>query len=55
MSPAQAKQKQHKRYDAVAVQVARGRAGYKPAVKVASASQPATSLPMLSPLPESEL
>lgn len=33
MSPAQAKQKQHKRYDAVAVQVSRGRAGYKPAVK----------------------
>ena len=33
MSPAQAKQKQHKRYDAVAVQVARGRDGYKPAVK----------------------
>ncbi len=33
MSPAQAKHKQHKRYDAVAVQVAGGRAGYKPAVK----------------------
>ncbi len=33
MSPAQVKQKQHERYDALAVQVARGRAGYKPAVK----------------------
>lgn len=33
MSPAQAKQKQHERYDALAVQVARGRAGYKPAAK----------------------
>ena len=33
MSPAQAKQKQHERYEAVAVQVLRGRAGYKPAVK----------------------
>ncbi|WP_168787285.1 hypothetical protein [Escherichia coli] len=33
MSPAQAKQKQHERYKAVAVQVLRGRAGYKPAVK----------------------
>ncbi|WP_193138520.1 hypothetical protein [Klebsiella aerogenes] len=33
MSPAEAKQKQHKHYDAVAVQVARGRAGYKPAMK----------------------
>ena len=32
MSPAQAKQKQHERYEAVAVQVLRG-AGYKPAVK----------------------
>ncbi len=28
MSPAQAKQKQHERYDALAVQVARGRAGH---------------------------
>lgn len=27
MSPAQAKQKQHERYEAVAVQVLRGRAG----------------------------
>ncbi|MFS7695472.1 hypothetical protein [Klebsiella pneumoniae] len=33
MSPVQAKQKQHERYEAVAVQVLRGRAGYKPAVK----------------------
>lgn len=33
MSSAQAKQKQHKRYEAVAVQVLHGRAGYKPAVK----------------------
>ncbi len=33
MSPAQVKKKQHERYDALAVQVARGRAGYKPAVK----------------------
>ncbi len=33
MSPAQAKQKQHERYNALAVQVAHGRAGYKPAVK----------------------
>ncbi|QPR17285.1 hypothetical protein I6H00_27230 (plasmid) [Escherichia coli] len=32
MSPAQAKQNLH-RYEAVAVQVLRGRAGYKPAVK----------------------
>lgn len=33
MSPSQAKKKQHKRYNAVAVQVSRGREGYKPAVK----------------------
>lgn len=33
MPPSQAKQKQHERYNAVAVQVARGRDGYKPAVK----------------------
>lgn len=33
MSPAKAKNQQHERYDAVAVNVARGRAGYKPAVK----------------------
>lgn len=33
MSPAQAKQKQHERYNAIAVQVASGRVGYKPAVK----------------------
>ncbi len=33
MSPIEAKQKQHKCYDAVAVQVAHGRAGYEPAVK----------------------
>ena len=33
MSTVQAKQKQHERYEAVAVQVLRGRAGYKPAVK----------------------
>lgn len=35
MSPLQAKQKQHKRYNSVAVKVAQGRAGYKPAVKSA--------------------
>lgn len=33
MSPAQAKQKQHKRYNDVAVQASLGRAGYQPAVK----------------------
>ena len=33
MSPAQAKQKQHERYNSLAVRVSRGRAGYKPAVK----------------------
>jgi hypothetical protein len=33
MSPVQAKRMQHERYDAVAVQVSLGRAGYKPAVK----------------------
>jgi len=33
MSPAEAKREQHKRYNAQAVQVALGRAGYKPAVR----------------------
>ncbi|MBG0751102.1 MULTISPECIES: hypothetical protein [Pectobacterium] len=33
MSPAQAKQKQQKRYNTLAVQVALGRVGYQPAVK----------------------
>lgn len=33
MTPSQAKNKQHKRYDKAAKQVALGRAGYKPAVK----------------------
>ncbi len=43
MSPVQAKQKQHERYEAVAVQVLRGRAGYKPAVKSRFSSQSASS------------
>ena len=33
MNPSQAKHNQHERYDSVAVQVALGRDGYKPAVK----------------------
>ncbi|EJO8074293.1 hypothetical protein NUM25_003796 [Salmonella enterica] len=33
MSPAQAKELQHKRYDQVAAEVVRGNAGYVPAVK----------------------
>lgn len=33
ISPAEAKQKQHERYEAMAEEVLRGRAGYKPAVK----------------------
>lgn len=55
MSPAQAKQKQHERYEAVAVQVLRGRAGYKPAVKAASVSQPVANSLILSLLPDPEL
>ncbi len=33
MSPAQAKRQQHKRYNEIARRVARGQAGYKPAIK----------------------
>lgn len=33
MSPAQAKAGQHKRYDEIAIAVARGLLGYQPAVK----------------------
>lgn len=52
MSPAQAKQKQHERYEAVAVQVLRGRAGYR---KAASVSQPIANSLILSLLPDPEL
>jgi hypothetical protein len=56
MSPVQAKQKQHERYEAVAVQVLRGRAGYKPAVKkAASVSQLVANSLILSLLPDPEL
>ena len=55
MSPAQAKQKQHERYEAVAVQVLRGRAGYKPAVKSRFSKSANSNSPILSLLPDPEL